>query len=101
MKAVGLDEPFFVTRGKGAYLEDVDGNRYLDWVMSWGPLLFGTRIRRQARRGGAPPRAGRGSAPPPRRRAGSPPGVRMPCPPSARAASSPPGPPRPLGRLSP
>ena len=41
MRAVGLDEPFFVARGEGAYLEDVDGNRYLDWVMSWGPLLFG------------------------------------------------------------
>jgi glutamate-1-semialdehyde 2,1-aminomutase len=41
MKAVGLDEPFFVARGEGAYLEDVAGNRYLDWVMSWGPLLFG------------------------------------------------------------
>jgi glutamate-1-semialdehyde 2,1-aminomutase len=41
MRAVGLDEPFFVRRGEGAYLEDVDGNRYLDWVQSWGPLLFG------------------------------------------------------------
>jgi glutamate-1-semialdehyde 2,1-aminomutase len=41
MKAVGLDQPFFVARGQGAYLEDVDGNRYLDWVMSWGPLVFG------------------------------------------------------------
>jgi glutamate-1-semialdehyde 2,1-aminomutase len=41
MRAVGLDEPFFVARGEGAYLEDVDGNRYLDWVLSWGPLLFG------------------------------------------------------------
>ncbi|HEX7582838.1 MAG TPA: glutamate-1-semialdehyde 2,1-aminomutase [Gaiellaceae bacterium] len=41
MKAVGLDEPFFVSRGEGAYLVDVDGNRYLDWVLSWGPLLFG------------------------------------------------------------
>jgi glutamate-1-semialdehyde 2,1-aminomutase len=41
MKAVGLDEPFFVERGEGAQLIDVDGNRYLDWVMSWGPLLFG------------------------------------------------------------
>jgi glutamate-1-semialdehyde 2,1-aminomutase len=41
MQAVGLDEPFFVARGEGAYLVDVDGNRYLDWVMSWGPLLFG------------------------------------------------------------
>jgi glutamate-1-semialdehyde 2,1-aminomutase len=41
MRAVGLDEPFFVARGEGAYLEDVEGNRYLDWVLSWGPLLFG------------------------------------------------------------
>ncbi|HEY2373832.1 MAG TPA: glutamate-1-semialdehyde 2,1-aminomutase [Gaiellaceae bacterium] len=41
MRAVGLDEPFFVERGEGAYLYDVDGNRYLDWVLSWGPLLFG------------------------------------------------------------
>ena len=41
MRAVGLDEPFFVERGEGAYLWDVDGNRYLDWVLSWGPLLFG------------------------------------------------------------
>jgi glutamate-1-semialdehyde 2,1-aminomutase len=41
MKAVGLDEPIFVRRGEGAYLEAVDGTRYLDWVLSWGPLLFG------------------------------------------------------------
>jgi len=41
MRAVGLEEPFFVRRGEGAYLEAVDGNRYVDWVMSWGPLLYG------------------------------------------------------------
>jgi glutamate-1-semialdehyde 2,1-aminomutase len=41
MRAVGLDEPLFVRRGEGAYLEDVDGNRYVDWVMSWGALVFG------------------------------------------------------------
>jgi len=41
MRAVGLDEPLFVRRGDGAYLEAVDGSRYVDWVMSWGPLLFG------------------------------------------------------------
>jgi glutamate-1-semialdehyde 2,1-aminomutase len=41
MRAVGLDEPVFVRRGEGAYLESVDGDRYLDWVMSWGPLVFG------------------------------------------------------------
>lgn len=38
--AVGAD-PFFVTRGKGALLVDVDGNEYLDFVQSWGALLFG------------------------------------------------------------
>ena len=41
MKAVGLDEPLFARRGEGAYLEDVDGRRYVDWVLSWGPLIFG------------------------------------------------------------
>lgn len=41
MKAVGLDEPIFVRAGEGAYIEDVEGNRYVDWVMSWGPLIFG------------------------------------------------------------
>jgi glutamate-1-semialdehyde 2,1-aminomutase len=41
MRAVGLDEPVFMRRGEGPYIEDVDGNRYVDWVMSWGPLVFG------------------------------------------------------------
>ena len=41
MKAVGLDEPLFAARGEGAYLEDAEGRRYLDWVLSWGPLIFG------------------------------------------------------------
>ena len=41
MRAVGVDEPFFVARGRGAYLETADGRRLLDWVQSWGPLLFG------------------------------------------------------------
>jgi glutamate-1-semialdehyde 2,1-aminomutase len=41
MRAVGLDDPLFVRRGEGAYIEDVDGRRYVDWVQSWGPLLFG------------------------------------------------------------
>jgi glutamate-1-semialdehyde 2,1-aminomutase len=34
-------DPFFVRRGEGAYLEDTNGNRYVDWVMSWGPLVLG------------------------------------------------------------
>ena len=41
MKAVGLDEPLFARSGRGALLEDVAGRRYVDWVMSWGPLIFG------------------------------------------------------------
>ena len=41
MKAVGLDEPFFVRLGEGAYLETGDGQRLLDWVCSWGALIFG------------------------------------------------------------
>jgi glutamate-1-semialdehyde 2,1-aminomutase len=41
MRAVGLDDPLFVRRGEGAYLETADGGRYVDWVMSFGPLLFG------------------------------------------------------------
>jgi glutamate-1-semialdehyde 2,1-aminomutase len=41
MRAVGLHEPIFFRRGEGAYVEDVDGKRFLDWVMSWGPLIFG------------------------------------------------------------
>src|SRR4029077_14728943 len=41
MRAVGLDEPLFMRSGEGAYIEDVNGGRYLDWVLSWGPLLFG------------------------------------------------------------
>ena len=40
-EAVGADEPFFAARGEGAYLWDAEGNRYVDWVQSWGPLVFG------------------------------------------------------------
>ncbi len=35
--------PLFFQRGQGAYLHDVDGNRYLDFVSSWGPLILGHR----------------------------------------------------------
>jgi glutamate-1-semialdehyde 2,1-aminomutase len=34
-------EPIVVARGEGAYLWDVDGNRYIDYVGSWGPLILG------------------------------------------------------------
>ncbi len=39
-KSVGGTPPF-IERGEGAYLIDVDGNKYLDFVQSWGPLIFG------------------------------------------------------------
>ena len=39
-RAVG-GTPVFVERGEGAYLVDVDGNRYVDYVLSWGPLILG------------------------------------------------------------
>ena len=41
MRAVGLDEPFFVRSARGAYLETEDGRTLVDWVQSWGPLIFG------------------------------------------------------------
>ena len=39
-RAVGGDPPF-VARAEGAYLWDVDGNRYLDCFGSWGPMILG------------------------------------------------------------
>ena len=35
--------PLFISEGEGAYLKDIDGNRYVDFVQSWGPLIFGHR----------------------------------------------------------
>ncbi len=62
-RAVG-GQPLFIARGQGAYLYDEDGRRYVDYVLSWGPLILGhahpavvTAIRDQAERGtsfGAP-----------------------------------------------
>ncbi len=40
MGAVGR-EPLFIRSGAGAEIEDVDGNRYIDYVCSWGPLILG------------------------------------------------------------
>jgi glutamate-1-semialdehyde 2,1-aminomutase len=40
MRQIGR-EPIFIERGEGCELLDVDGNRYLDWVGSWGPLILG------------------------------------------------------------
>jgi glutamate-1-semialdehyde 2,1-aminomutase len=33
--------PLFIARGEGAWIEDADGHRYLDLVLSWGPLILG------------------------------------------------------------
>lgn len=62
-KSVGRD-PLFIDRGEGAHIWDIDGNRYLDFVGSWGPLIVGHAhpdvvavIKRVAERGtsyGAP-----------------------------------------------
>jgi len=41
-QAVG-GNPVFIERGEGAWLYDVDGNRYIDYVCSWGPLILGHR----------------------------------------------------------
>ncbi len=40
MRSIGRD-PLFIDRGEGAELIDVDGNRYVDYVCSWGPLIHG------------------------------------------------------------
>jgi glutamate-1-semialdehyde 2,1-aminomutase len=40
MRSIGRD-PIFIERGEGPYIWDVDGNRYVDWVSSWGPLILG------------------------------------------------------------
>ncbi len=62
-RAVG-GQPLFIERGEGPYLYDVDGNRYIDYLLSWGPLILGhahpevvTAVQQAAERGtsyGAP-----------------------------------------------
>ncbi len=62
-RAVG-GQPLFIKRGEGAYIYDADGNRYVDYVLSWGPLALGhahpavvKAVQEQAERGtsyGAP-----------------------------------------------
>lgn len=39
-KSVNMD-PIFIERGKGAMIQDIDGNEYIDYVLSWGPLILG------------------------------------------------------------
>ena len=40
MRSIGRD-PLFIDRAEGAEIVDVDGNRYVDYVCSWGPLIHG------------------------------------------------------------
>ncbi len=40
MRSIGR-EPIFIASGEGATIRDVDGNEYVDWVCSWGPLILG------------------------------------------------------------
>jgi glutamate-1-semialdehyde 2,1-aminomutase len=40
MRSIGRD-PIFLARGAGSKVWDVDGNEYVDWVSSWGPLILG------------------------------------------------------------
>jgi glutamate-1-semialdehyde 2,1-aminomutase len=40
MRAIGRD-PIFIESGSGSHIKDVDGNSYIDWVCSWGPLILG------------------------------------------------------------
>ena len=39
-KSVNMD-PIFMQSGKGATITDIDGNEYIDYVLSWGPLILG------------------------------------------------------------
>ena len=48
-RAVG-GQPLFIKRGEGAYLFDVDGNRFVDYVLSWGPLILGHAHKRHSER---------------------------------------------------
>lgn len=44
-KAVGMD-PLFIDHARGAYIYDADGNKYIDYVLSWGPMILGHADRR-------------------------------------------------------
>jgi glutamate-1-semialdehyde aminotransferase len=40
LRSVGGD-PFFATSAQGAWITDADGNRYVDYILSWGPMILG------------------------------------------------------------
>ncbi len=41
MKSVGMPQPLFIARAKGAHIWDADGNEFVDFVSSWGPMILG------------------------------------------------------------
>jgi glutamate-1-semialdehyde 2,1-aminomutase len=41
MKSVGMSHPLFIARGEGAHIWDADGNEFIDFVSSWGPMILG------------------------------------------------------------
>ena len=67
-KSVG-GSPIFIKEAKGAYLYDEDGNKYIDYISSWGPMIIGhahpeiiNAVENQSRKGtsyGIPTRRGR------------------------------------------
>src|SRR3970040_1741591 len=61
-QAVG-GAPLFIRRASGAVIEDVDGNRFIDYVMSWGPLIHGHAPPGLIRAVAGAPAAARASAP--------------------------------------
>src|SRR4051794_33797762 len=56
-KSVGAS-PLFIRRASGSRIVDVDGNRYIDYVMSWGPLIHGHAPRGLVKALGAAARLG-------------------------------------------
>ena len=49
MRSIGRD-PIFIASGAGPLIRDVDGNEYIDYVCSWGPLILGRRAGDDVRR---------------------------------------------------
>jgi glutamate-1-semialdehyde 2,1-aminomutase len=56
-KSVG-GSPLFIKRASGSQIEDIDGNRFVDYVMSWGPLIHGHAPRGLVKAVAAAARAG-------------------------------------------
>jgi hypothetical protein len=75
-------KPVFIARGQGSHIFDVDGNEYIDYVGSWGPLLLGHRHPAILERSNARSPSAPVSAPPPRRKSNWPKPSAMPCRPS-------------------